>query len=258
MWLNPTKVGFIMALFIWKMVNNLRALCGLRTGADIKIRMDRNTVMFNTALIIDDHPLITRGMAEFLRSNCLFSEVTCVTNEEGFWEYLAFKTPSIVIVDFWLPKGAALPLLNTFQSKFSQIPALVISADDDPMILEKIQAIQVKGFILKQEDPKIFVTAVNALLNGESWFQQPRQPSLHTKKEMPISCEELGLTIRQGEVLTMILDGQPNKRIAQELGVTEATVKEHITNIFERLDVRNRIEVISKLRGKKLLLKSYE
>lgn len=212
--------------------------------------------MPNTALIIDDHPLITRGIAEFLRTNCQFSEVTCVTNEEDFWAYLVTKTPAIVIVDFWLPKGAALPLLTTFQEKFPLIPVLVISADDDPVIFEKIRAIEVKGFVLKQEDPNIFATAVNAVLNGETWFY-PSHQKLNPKKELLISCEELGLTSRQGEVLSMILDGQPNKRIAQKLGVTEATVKEHITSILSQLGVSNRVEAITRLRDKKLIIKPH-
>lgn len=209
-----------------------------------------------TALVIDDHPLITRGMAEFLRSNCDFSEVTCVTNEEDFWAYLTTEMPAIVIVDFWLPRGAALPLLTTLQEKFPQIPTLVISADDDPVIIEKIQASKVKGFILKQEDPNAFATAVNALLNGGSWFHPSHRPS-GAKKELLISCEELGLTSRQGEVLSMILDGQPNKRIAQKLGVAEATVKEHITSILSQLGVSNRVEVITRLRDKKLIIKPH-
>lgn len=212
--------------------------------------------MPNSALIIDDHPLITRGMAEFLRSNCQFSKVTCVTNEEDFWAYLAANTPTIVIVDFWLPKGAALPILTIFQEKFSQIPVLVISADDDPVIIEKIRAINVKGFVLKQEDPATFATAVEALLNGQTWFQASNSPS-GAKKELLISCEELGLTSRQGEVLAMILDGQPNKRIAQKLGVTEATVKEHITSILSQLGVSNRVEAITRLRDKKLIIKPH-
>jgi DNA-binding NarL/FixJ family response regulator len=210
--------------------------------------------MHNTALIIDDHPLITRGMAEFLRSNCQFSGVTCVTNEEDFWTSLSANTPDIVIVDFWLPKGAALPLLAEFREKYPKIPTLVISADNDPLVIEKIRAMKINGFILKQEDPNTFATAVNEILKGESWFHQIRQP-LGIKKEIMISCEELGLTNRQGEVLTMILDGQPNKRIAQKLGVTEATVKEHITSILSQLGVSNRVEAITKLRDKKLIIK---
>lgn len=210
--------------------------------------------MQKTALIIDDHPLITRGMSEFLRSNCQFSEVACVTNEEDFWIHLSEKTPDILIVDFWLPSGTALPLLAALQEKYPEIPTLVISADNDPLVMNKILAMKIQGFILKQEDPNIFAAAVNQLLIGKSWFHQVREP-LGIKKEMMISCEELGLTNRQGEVLTMILDGQPNKRIAQKLGVTEATVKEHVTGILTQLGVSNRVEAITKLRDKKLIIK---
>ena len=71
--------------------------------------------------------------------------------------------------------------------------------------------------------------------------------------ELTITCTELGLTARQGQVLALLLDGMPNKRIAADLSVTENTVKEHVTGILYKLGVRNRVEAITKLRGRKLV-----
>ena len=63
------------------------------------------------------------------------------------------------------------------------------------------------------------------------------------------------MTERQGEILALLLTGQPNKRIAQETGLSEATVKEHVSSVLHRLGVRSRFEVVTKLRGRRLELR---
>ena len=77
------------------------------------------------------------------------------------------------------------------------------------------------------------------------------QPSRHN--EMSVTYKELGLSLRQGEILGHILEGLPNKRIAQALSLTESTVKEHITGILVKLHAANRVEVITKLRGRRVV-----
>ena len=65
---------------------------------------------------------------------------------------------------------------------------------------------------------------------------------------------ELGLSARQGQILALVLQGLPNKRIASQLDIAESTVKEHVTGILERLRVRTRVEAITLLRGRRLEL----
>jgi len=91
-------------------------------------------------------------------------------------------------------------------------------------------------------------------LRGDTWFHGGTQFAGREfpNKELPVTAAELGLTARQGQVLAMMLKGLPNKRIALNLSLSEQTVKEHVTGILERLGARNRIEVITKLRGRKL------
>lgn len=216
--------------------------------------------MNKSALVIDDHPLVTRGIAELLYSHCQFVKVTCANSESDLWQYLQQETPSIAIVDFWLPHGTSIPLISQFKQTYPKTPLLVISADCDEAVQTKVLATGANGFISKEEPAETFAKAVNILLKGKNWFKNytTNSRAVQPSRELVITSEELGLTERQGEVLTMILNGLPNKRIALALSVSEQTVKEHVTGILERLGVRNRIEVITKLRGKKLLPKSYE
>lgn len=209
-----------------------------------------------TAFVIDDHPLVARGIADFLKSHCGFIDVHAIANTTDFWKALGDDyPPAMIVLDFWLPDGAALPLLNRLKTEYPSTPILVMSADDNPVISNKAKEAGANGFIHKQEPPEVFVTAVNTLLNGENWFNHiPSHAAYSTSHiELPVTLEELGLTIRQGEVLCLILQGLPNKRIAQRLSLSEQTVKEHISGILEKLGAKNRVEIITKLRGRKLV-----
>lgn len=209
----------------------------------------------NTALVIDDHPLVARGIAEFMGSLCGFSYVHSVSNTDDFWRYMRHADfPSLVVVDFWLADGTALSLVSLMRERHPHIPLLIISADDDAAIQEKVQSAGASGFFHKREAPEVFANAVAAILNGKVWFRSEEQcvSNKPAHKEMPMIAEEFGLTTRQGEVLLMVLQGFPNKRIAQALLLSEQTVKEHISAILGKFGVRNRIEIITKLRERRI------
>lgn len=206
-----------------------------------------------SAYVIDDHPLVARGIAEFLRSLYLFENVFAFFSVEALWQRVAEATPQLIVVDFWLPDGAALPLLKMLRESCPHAALLVMSADDDSSIIEKVRAAGANGFIHKQEAPEVFSQAVSALMQGMLWFPATSQAQKNPlQKEISITPRELGLTPRQGEILTMIIQGMPNKRIANTLDLSEQTVKEHVTGILKRLGVSNRIEIMTKLRGKRL------
>lgn len=208
-----------------------------------------------TALVVDDHPLVARGIADFMQSVCQFNNVHVTHNIECTRELIAkYDYFSLVVIDFWLPNGASLDLIVQLKSLFPNTPILVTSADDNPGIIQKAREYGADGFIHKQHSTESFTKAVESLLNGVSWFDSSEMNETKSLqlKELPISFQELGLTTRQGEILQLILKGLPNKRIAQYLNLTESTVKEHVSAILNRLGVSNRIEVITMLRGRKV------
>ena len=93
------------------------------------------------------------------------------------------------------------------------------------------------------------------MLEGKAWFEDSagvehlQRPS----REWEVTAGDLGLTPRQGEILSLVLRGLPNKRIASALNISESTVKEHVTAILEKLGVRTRVEAITAMRGRRLV-----
>jgi DNA-binding NarL/FixJ family response regulator len=208
------------------------------------------------ALILDDHPLVARGVAEFLRSRLPHMEVAVPEHADDVEPLIEARgAPAIALIDFWLADGAALSLIARIRTRCPATAVAVMSGDDDLAVIDQVRAAGAHGFIHKQEPPETFAQAIEALLGGLAWFT----PGANTQRpvrsrELPVTPAELGLSVRQGEILALVLQGQPNKRIAQQYALSESTVKEHMTAILQRLGARTRVEAITRLRGRLLVL----
>ncbi len=208
-------------------------------------------------LIVDDHPLVNRGIAQFIKSQDILSEVYSASSADAGFEVIQkLGPPALAVVDFWLAEGSSIEFIMQLRTNCPGTPVLVISADDDAKVVAKVHEIGAQGFINKQASPELFGKAVFALLGGRTWFPSSGNASAHPQRShsLPITTTELGMSVRQGEILQLILLGLPNKTIAQMLSISESTVKEHITIVLRKLGTKNRVEAITKLKGRTLVV----
>ena len=207
------------------------------------------------AIVLDDHPLVGRGMAQYLqavRPELLVHVATAWAQVQQ--NIVANGCPQVLVADVWLADSNSLATLAQWRSQCPHTPWLAISGDDDPLMLERVRGAGAQGFVHKQAPPEIFGQAFAAMLAGGQWFETCTVASRHAPREWTVSPAELGLTPRQGEILALVLRGLPNKRIALMLSLSESTVKEHLTGILERLGVKSRVEILTHLRGRQLVL----
>jgi DNA-binding NarL/FixJ family response regulator len=220
------------------------------------------------ALVVDDHPLVGRGVAEYLKNHAQLGDAMVASHAD---EVLALidklGPPAVMLVDFWLSEGATDRLISLVRSRWPDTKVLVMSGDDNTAIITKARACGAHGFVHKQEAPQVFSDAVHAVLTGHNWFvmqrdtpsnatvgahggaSHDRTTSQRSARQVSVTPAQLGLTARQGQILAMLLQALPNKRIADSLNVSENTVKEHVTTILTKLAASNRVELITKLRG---------
>lgn len=226
------------------------------TNEHAKHPMPKTPNTTHYVLILDDHPMVGRGMAQFLTSVqpdldakvCTqWDEVHAVLQEHG--------CPVLLVADVWLSSGSSLPVIAQWKAQNPGTPWLAISGDDDPSIAQRVRVAGAQGFIHKQESPATFGKAYAQILSGGVWFgaSENAAPSALGPREWEVTPAELGLTLRQGDILILLLRGLPNKRIALMLNIAESTVKEHVTSILERFAVRTRVELITALRGRKVV-----
>lgn len=208
------------------------------------------------AIILDDHPLVGRGMAQYLQSLHPELSVRAVTTwEEALNLVQTQGCPRILVADLWLAEGNSLPLLAQWHAGHPETLWLAISADDDPATARRVRAAGAQGFVHKQATPETFGQAIVTVLDGGQWFETEQVASAKdpAKREWQVTPAELGLTPRQGDILALLLKGLSNKRIALTLDITESTVKEHVTAILDRLGVRTRVEAIMALQGRQVI-----
>ncbi len=209
------------------------------------------------ALVVDDHLLVGRGIAELLKTFELLDEVYAVSDASAALEVVArLGSPSIAVVDFWLNAGSSVEFISQLRREHPETAVLVISADASAQVQAKARQTGVQGFVDKQASADTFGQAILAVLGGMTYFDtEGATPDFAIRSyDLPVTPQELGLSRRQGEILMLVLRGLPNKRIALSLSLSESTVKEHITGILQKLAVTNRVEIITKLRGRKLVL----
>ncbi len=206
------------------------------------------------ALVVDDHPLVARGFAEYLATHCGFASVRVASGPASAQQWVEMDgSPALAVVDFWLPDGVALPFLQALRLSCVTTRLLVVSGDHDVGVVTKAREAGAHGFLHKQESPETFARTVACLMAGGEWYRPTdRMPGAGGPRELPVRARDLGLTERQGEVLELMLRGQPNKRIALTLDISEQTVKEHVSNILARLGVTNRLDAITRLRGRRI------
>mgnify|MGYP002793148406 FL=1 len=201
------------------------------------------------ALVVDDHPLVASGIANFLITHCRFKQAYVVTNEEDCYRHIRENgPPRLLVIDFWLSSGTALKLLKEVKQRYPQVRLLVVSGDENNDIWQKVHTAGGHGFVLKSEPPELFSRAVFALADNLTWFPCANECAVKTNNEQ---LSKFNLTPRQIDVLNIIMRGLPNKRIAAQLSISEPTVKEHISNILKKIGVNSRVEAITLLHGKR-------
>lgn len=204
------------------------------------------------ALVVDDHPLVGRGVAEYLKGHAQLDDAVVASHTQEVMDTIdRLGAPAVMLVDFWLSTGATDQLIRLVRKRWPDTKVLVMSGDDNPAIVTKVQACGAHGFLHKKQSPGTFSDAVTALLQGRLWYTQEEASSVPHASSRPVNVTagDLGLTPRQGQILGMLLQAWPNRRIASTLSLSENTVKEHVTAILNKLSAANRVELITKLRG---------
>ena len=201
-------------------------------------------------LVVDDHPLVARGLAHFLRSASQAASVVSVTRwSEALATVRDHGCPSVMVADVWLGDDSSLAALDAWRTACPDTPWLAISGDDNPQLQAQVREAGAQGYVHKQESPEVFAQAFQTVMQGGSWFADISlsSPSGGPTGGDPTRAALASLTPRQNDILALILRGLPNKRIGSELGISESTVKEHVSGILERLGLRTRVEIITLL-----------
>ncbi len=201
-------------------------------------------------LVIDDHPLIQEALAHVLVE--LDPELNLVQACDASDTHAALsRHPDIdlALLDLALPGRDGFELLAELRSEWPDIPVLVLSATHDRATIEAALDGGAMGFIPKTANAKVLIEALRLVMSGGIYIPGERS-TRHVAgfRSRPASRpEELGLTLRQADVLQLLVQGKPNKLICRDLRLSEGTVKVHVSAILRALKVHTRTQVVIEL-----------
>jgi DNA-binding NarL/FixJ family response regulator len=197
-------------------------------------------------LLIDDHPLFGMGFAHALaHAGAGFEVRTASTIDEGIAQAADWPELDIVLVDYRLGADDGIAGMRLFGTRFPLVARVVISGDEDPALAARARSAGANGFLGKSMTIDAVLAALLRVASGEPVFIPAAATASTASGAWP--------TARQMEVLALVAKGHQNKRIADELGIAERTVKLHITALLDVLGARNRTHLLVVAREQKLL-----
>jgi DNA-binding NarL/FixJ family response regulator len=201
-------------------------------------------------LLVDDQELVSQGLKAMLTLESDLAVVGVANNGQTAIEQVEILQPDVVLMDIRMPVMDGREATRIICQRFPNTKVLVVSTfDEDDYIAHAIQA-GAKGYLLKDMPVEELAQAIRLVERG--YYQMG--PGLmekmvdgildsSTAKTEPVEPELTQLTPREIDVLNLIGIGSTNREIAQQLYITEGTVKTHITHIFNRLNLRNRSQL---------------
>ncbi|MDO4162587.1 MAG: response regulator transcription factor [Pseudomonadota bacterium] len=218
-------------------------------------------------LIADDHELFLQGLEFILHKQYPDVEIVLTNSYTGIFEMLEkHKDFDLIITDLAMPGANWLEAIRRIHTLCMEVPIIIISAVFDPEILQKTYDIGVSGYVSKAFPNNIILSAINLVMAGGMYIP-PELLNMNLKnRALPIHDliadlneppknvkENKILTPRQMEVLKCLAEGLANKQIAYRLGLSEGTVKIHITLLMRALEVSNRVQAVREARHRGLL-----
>ncbi|MEN1680148.1 MAG: response regulator transcription factor [Planctomycetota bacterium] len=200
--------------------------------------------------LIDDHNLVRSGLAALLRLRGDFEVVTEATDGVTGLQRLRTIACDLVILDLAMPRLGGLAVIEELRDSGSDIKILVLSMYDDPQFVARAINAGANGYLLKHAVDEDLFHAIETVLAGESFLSEA------IDRDALAECTfcDGELTSREKEVLQLIGEGMTNGDIARTLTISPHTVTRHRANLMKKLNVHNRVELVTVASNRGLLL----
>lgn len=205
------------------------------------------TIVTSTHLVVaDDHPLFRDALRQAVATVVASARV----DEAGSFEELTAlldreSDVDLILLDLSMPGISGFSGLIYLRAQFPAIPVVIVSASDDASTIRRSMDFGASGFIPKRFGVETLREAIGKVMNGDVWIPADVDLSAAADPDMTKLRDRLvTLTPQQVRVLMMLSEGLLNKQIAYELGVSEATIKAHVSAILQKLGVESRTQAV--------------
>lgn len=195
-------------------------------------------------MIADDHSMIREGLKQLLELEGDFQVIAEACDGVDCIQKLETVSPDVLLLDINMPNMNGLEVLKKLKEKRIKVKVLVLTVHNEVEYLLKAVDIGVNGYLLKDSESSELKKAILTVVGGEDYIQPSLIPVLNAKMiDRDKDSEKIeNLTKRELEVLKLLAFGMYNKEVAERLGISERTVKNHVSNIFKKISVTDRTQ----------------
>ncbi len=198
-------------------------------------------------LLVDDQFLIRQGIKSLLESNPQMQVIGEAENGQRALEQIPALQPDIVLMDIRMPVMDGVAATNAIAKQYPDIKVLVLTTFDDDEYVSQAMRLGAKGYLLKDTEPDELMLAIQSVYKGHTQlgpglFEKALMAVANPTTDFEAPKELAQLTQRELDVLQLIASGANNREIAQSLFLSENTVKNYVTNILSRLNLRDRTQ----------------
>lgn len=196
-------------------------------------------------IIADDHMMIREGLKQLLELDGTMKVIAEANDGEECLNLLNKKIhPDILLLDINMPKKNGIEVLEYIKQNKIPVKVLILTVHNEVEYLLKAVDIDIDGYLLKDSSYDELKEAIDVVISGNTYIQPSLLPALNESMEdYALDKEKIEcLTKRELDVLRLISEGCSNKKISDELTISERTVKNHISHIFRKIDVEDRTQ----------------
>ena len=199
-------------------------------------------------IIADDEMLIRTGLKIMLEASGNVEVLALAENGKAAFEACTIHRPDVVLMDIRMPESNGIEGTKLIKEAFPEVKVLIVTTfQDTEYIVEAVQN-GASGYLLKDSSPDAILDGIKVALSGKVVMDTVISEALLTKtsveKEERFDAEKWGLTTREVELIAQVAKGLSNKEIAQTLFLSEGTVKNNISTILSKLELRDRTQLV--------------
>ena len=193
---------------------------------------------------VDDHPIALAGLRLLLDAD--FTVLARCASAQEALQAVRLYEPDVLVLDQEMPVLGGVDVLKQLRTSGDRTPVVLLATHNDQKLMEAL-GLNVEGVVFKQSDPRHLIRCIREVHAGRRWLDANVDEKAATTSDGEVLDT---LTRRQIEVARAAVSGLSNKELAQQLGVSEGTIKNHLHAIYERLKVEGRLSLLLYLKEK--------
>ena len=198
-------------------------------------------------LVVDDHAVVRAGLRAVIQSD---PDLNILAEATGGLEALSLiekAKPDVIVLDLSMPDMDGIMVTKELHARYPNIRILILTVHEDEAMLREVMRSGASGYILKHAAENDLIEAIKLIMQGDIYVDQKMLPSLigheaSSKTKPDIAVEPL--SPREVDTLKLIVDGYTNRQMGDELGISIRTVEGHRSNIYGKLGLHSRVELV--------------